>query len=114
MTSKEFTDEDSLESLRAVTRAAIAASGWPDHERNEALGVGPCPGDPDDPEGRKDRDEDEEPSYPSPEWDGKHDFDGGQCWRCGGAAPGWTVRRPSVTVDAVHLLELLNVLVVRP
>jgi len=86
---------------------------WEQQDERKALGEGPCPGGDDECHTLRCTEHDhEDPSspsqYPLPQWREKHDFDGGQCWRCGGVAPGYAMREPTAEVPLVLLKRLVE------
>lgn len=95
-----------LLSLKKITQDAIPDE-WSNRELYEALGAGPCPGDPDTDQDLEDPDDPESGLRYEP---GVHDFDGGECWRCQGTMPGWRPRPPTLRLDAEKLLELVDAL----
>ena len=67
-----------------------------------AKGAAPCVPDPEDIE------HDRKSYRPRKKWQGVHDWDGGECWRCGGTEPGWSRRREYVSVSVEATVKLLG------
>lgn len=103
------------EYLRAKLDEDGSYAKWCNREALAVLGHGPCPGgenecqEPDEAHGSHE-DFCDKSHYPYPEWENKHDFDAGECWRCGGTQPGWQMREPTVTLPASAVEALVEIL----